>query len=150
MSFWRFFLIGLLQLGPVSCAIIAMRDDIKKTEQNVAGLEDKLADEKAKSDVLDAKKKALIEDLSSRQLSLEEMQSQLDQLQQQNHSINATTGDSLRRQRELDNRLNLLQDEIRELQKSNASSAKDTEERKRKITFLQKRIKDQLELGLRF
>jgi chromosome segregation ATPase len=148
MTFRNMILVGLLLIGLGGCAISEMRHDIEKSQRNIADLNKKLSEEQAQEDGLESKKRKLIEQLKSKQLSLEELQIQLNALQEQNQSTKATTAEALHRQRELDDQLKRYQNEIGSLQQSKTSSMKDKEDKEKKIMFLRKKIREQLELGL--
>jgi chromosome segregation ATPase len=148
MTFRNMTLVGLLLIGVGGCAISEMHHDIEKSQRNIADLNRKLSEEQAQQDGLESKKRKLIEELKSKQLSLEELQIQLNALQEQNQAAKATTAEALHRQRELDDQLKRYQDEIGSLQQSKTSSMKEKEDKEKKIMFLRKKIREQLELGL--
>ena len=88
------------------CTIVQMRADNERHEQQVQTREQELQREMQTQDQLQAERQRLLDDLRSRELTLDELKVRLEQLQRLNASLLADTQEEQRRKAARAKRLN--------------------------------------------
>lgn len=135
-------MLAFLTSALCACTVIQLKKDVEKDEVRVAGKEDELKTEEARQARLHEEISQLQEDLATRQVSLDDLQSRLAQLQR----ANANTPDVTKEQRALKQRretkLKSHQKELVKIQQSDATIA----EKKKKLEHLKEEIRKSLNL----
>ncbi len=101
----RWGVLSLAWLLP-ACTIVQMRADNARQEQQVQSKEQELQRETQTQTRLQAERQRLLDDLRSRELTLDELKTRLEQLQRLNASMLATTQDEQRQKAAREQRLN--------------------------------------------
>ncbi|MGH8683906.1 MAG: hypothetical protein ACREUM_01000 [Nitrosospira sp.] len=135
-------MLAFLTSALCACTVIQLKKDVEKDEVRVAGKEDELKTEEARQAQLREEISQLQEDLATRQVSLDDLQSRLAQLQR----ANANTPDVTKEQRALKQRretkLKSHQKELVKIQQGDATIA----EKKKKLEHLKEEIRKSLNL----
>lgn len=119
-----------------------LKKDVEADELRVATKEEEIKTQEARQASLQEQIASLRKDLETRQVTMEDLQSRLAQLQQANMNTHARTQEqqTLRRRREI--KLTAHQKELADIQQSDAT----IEEKKRKLEHLKEEIRKSLNL----
>ena len=133
---------ALLLSGVCACTVIQLKKDVERDEIRVANKESELKTQEAWQAQLREEMTQLQKDLATRQVSLDDLQSRLAQLQRANANTLGTTKEqrAIKRQREV--KLKVHQKELVEIQQSDATLA----EKKKKLEHLKEEIRKSLNL----
>lgn len=134
---------AFLMLGMSSCTITDLHQSISRQATRVESKEAMLSSDEAKQGALRDEIQTLWIDLRKREMSLDELQSGLDQLQRQNELTAEATHEQSMRKRRLTQQLTLYQRDLAMLQVNSNMLA---EEKRKKIKYLQGEIRKALEL----
>jgi chromosome segregation ATPase len=133
----------LFASGLFACTIAQLREDVSQREVRVQAKDSELKTEEGKQVALRDAMKRLEEDLSARQMSLDDLQSRLDQLQRASEALDATTAQQRARKQHLSQQLDRYRTELRSLQQSADISV---DEKRKKLDQLKLEIRKALEL----
>ncbi len=141
--------LGLCVLIPLSgCTVMEMRKDVQQREVRIESKAAQLKEADQQHDALKQRQVALVSDLNSRQMTLEDLQARLDQLQAQNRRVAASSDEQKARQRDIDRQIALQKQEVERqkldiarLEKTNAIS---DEKKRERIQALKNEIRKQL------
>jgi chromosome segregation ATPase len=135
-------MLAVLTSALCACTVMQLKKDAEQDEARVVGKEGELKTEEARQAQLRGEIARLQEDLSTRQVSLDDLQSRLEQLRR----ANANTPDVTQEQRALKQRREVkLKAHQKELVKIEQSDATITE-KKKKLEHLKEEIRKSLNL----
>ena len=132
----------LLMFGLHACTVMQLKKDVAQDEARLATKEDELKSEEARQVELKQKITLLQEDLTTRQMSLDDLKSRLTQLQQANASTSANTKEQQALKRKRATKLQAHQREVAEIQQSGATIA----EKRQRLEHLKGEIRKSLNL----
>ncbi|HEU4854600.1 MAG TPA: hypothetical protein VFS89_04840 [Nitrosospira sp.] len=133
---------ALLMSGLCACTVMQLKKDVETDEARLATKTEELEFEEARQAELNEKIKLLQEDLTTRQMSLDDLKSRLTQLQQANASTSAGTKEQQALKRKRATKLQAHQREVTEIQQSGATIA----EKRRRLEYLKGEIRKSLNL----
>lgn len=133
---------ALLLASAAGCTVMQLKKDVDADELRIAGKEEELKTEEARQASLQEQIATLRKDLETRQVTADDLQSRLAQLQQANANMHARTQEqqALKRRREI--KLTTHQKELVDIQQSGAT----IEEKKKKLEHLKEEIRKSLNL----
>ncbi|SEO72798.1 hypothetical protein [Nitrosovibrio sp. Nv6] len=133
---------ALLMSGLCACTVMQLKKDVETDEARVATKTEELEFEETRQAELNEKIKLLQEDLTTRQMSLDDLKSRLTQLQQANASTSASTKEQQALKRKRATKLQAHQIEVTEIQQSGATIV----EKRRRLEYLKGEIRKSLNL----
>lgn len=135
-------MLAVLTSALCACTVMQLKKDVEQDEARVAGKEGELKSEEARQAQLREEIARLQEDLSTRQVSLDDLQSRLEQLRRANaNTLDATQEQRVRKQRR-EVKLKTHQKELVKIQQSDATIT----EKKKKLEHLKEEIRKSLNL----
>jgi chromosome segregation ATPase len=135
-------MVAFLLPGLCACTVIQLKKDVEGDEIRIANKEAELKTEEARQAQLREEITQLQKDLGTRQVTLDDLQSRLAQLQRANANTLGTTKEqrAIKQQREV--KLKAHQKELVEIQQSDATLA----EKRKKLEHLKEEIRKSLNL----
>ncbi|MCU0588667.1 MAG: hypothetical protein MUF52_11000 [Syntrophobacteraceae bacterium] len=134
---------GWVLVGCQHSALMTMQQENRESEGRIVSKERELRDLETERMILEEDKESLLDELDSRQMSLDEVATRLDRLRKQNARLRADTDRERGKKADLDARIAQCQREIDALERNDQLS---TAEKARRIEDLKDRIRALLKI----
>lgn len=135
-------LVAVFMPALFACTVMALKQDVEKHQVRVADKEGELKNEEAQQAHLREESIQLKKDLATKQVSLDDLKSRLEQLQRLNENTMANTKEKQTLKRKRETKLRAHQNELVEIQQSDTTLA----EKERKLKHLKEEISKSLNL----